>query len=413
MFTSLKAVAYRVSDLGKAKQWYREILDREPLFDSPIAVLFPVGDSMLSLSPATDPSPPGDPRVIPYWSVDDIDVALRRLLAAGATARGEIITTATRSLAATVVDPFGNLIGITSKPSATGNRSLDDQPSDTALGVTLFRAFATRDERDEIRGPDHLAEHFLPEHFRQMLDNAAAREWVKSKAPGSYEYFIARTAYFDAVVREALLGNLPQVVFLGAGYDSRPYRFRDLIRGTRIFELDVDSTQQRKIRLLRQAGIPIPAELTFVPVNFTRDNLLDILSKAGFDKAGKTLYVWEGVTYYLTAEAIDQTLDFVRTNSPAGSTLCFDYMADAPDMSSRYGVAESQALMRDTYHAEPVQFRIAEGTLESFLAARGYAALDHLTAGDLERKYLTLRVGSPAGKVIACFAIVRATPIKK
>ena len=210
-------------------------------------------------------------------------------------------------------------------------------------------------------------------------------------------------------MREALDENLAQIVFLGAGYDSRAYRFANHIRDTDIFELDVPSTQQRKKAMLQHAGVTVPAALEFVPINFTRDCLESTLAKAGFDKSKQTLYVWEGVTYYLTAQAVDQTFACIRRNSPAGSSLCFDYMIDAADMSSRYGVAKSQALMRETYHAEPIQFRIPEGNLEAFLAKRGYAAVEHLVAGDIEKQYLVLANGALAGNVLACFGLVRAS----
>ena len=154
---------------------------------------------MLNLTPAEGTAPTREPQAIAYWGVEDIEAAHRQLLEAGATARGEIITTAVKSRAATLVDPFGNTFAITSKPS-TAKRSLDDQPSQSALGVTLFRAFATRDARPEIRGHDDLAEMFLPEEYRNMVDNPAAREWVIARAPGSYEYFIARTRFFDGAV---------------------------------------------------------------------------------------------------------------------------------------------------------------------------------------------------------------------
>ncbi|MGA3023332.1 MAG: SAM-dependent methyltransferase [Bryobacteraceae bacterium] len=409
MLTSVRAVAYRVSDLQKAKQWYRDILGKGPVFDSPVAVIFMVADAVLSLVPAVDSSPDNVQPVIAYWGVEDIEGAQRRLLDAGATAHGEIITTALGSRAVTVADPFGNVLGLVGKPPEPGKKSLREQPSDSAVGVALFRAFATSEKREEIRGGDNLAEYFLPQHFREMLNNPAAREWIKSKAPGSYEYFLARTAYFDGVVREALQANLPQIVFLGAGYDSRPYRFRDLIRDTQIFEVDIQSTQQRKRHLIEQAGIPMPANLTFVAVDFSLDSLQDVLPGAGFDKTRKTLFVWEGVTYYLTSEAVDATLEFVRRDSPAGSDLCFDYMADAPDMSGRYGVAESQALMNSTYHAEPIQFRIEEGAIESFLSQRGYSVGEHFTDKDLEKRYLSLRDGSSGGRVLACFRLVRAS----
>ena len=59
-------------------------------------------------------------------------------------------------------------------------------------------------------------------------------------------WLIARTAYIDAIFKQSLLENIPQIVFLGAGYDTRTYRFRELIKETNIFELDIKPTQQRK-----------------------------------------------------------------------------------------------------------------------------------------------------------------------
>ncbi len=407
LFTSLRAVAYRVSDLGRAKQWYQQVLGKPPLHDSPVAAMFPVGDVMLNLVAAGDTAPTGAPQSVAYWGVEDIDAAHRKLIEAGATARGEIIVTVVKSRAATLVDPFGNTFGITAKPQPE-KESLDDQPSQSALGVALFRAFATRDPRPSLRGPDHLAEMFLAEEFRKMVDNPAVRAWMMAKAPGSYEFFFARTAFFDAAVCRALDADVPQIVFLGAGYDSRPYRFADRIRGTRIFELDVPPTQRRKRAMLASAGIAVQEAVTFVPINFTRDSLEAVLTAAGFDRNKPALYVWEGVIYYLTAEAVDRTLAFIRGNAAVRSEVCLDYVIDAPDIASRYGVAQMQALMRESYGVEPVQFRIPEGTVEAFLAERGFAVREHLVAADMEKTYLTLPTGELAGNVLASFGLVRA-----
>jgi methyltransferase (TIGR00027 family) len=128
-------------------------------------------------------------------------------------------------------------------PSDT-DKSVQHQPSETAMATATMRAIATRDEREEIRGPDNLAELFLSEARLAPLRDTTVRQWVlKNKtAPGAYEFMIARTTFFDNVVKEALLHHLPQIVLLGAGYDSRPYRFRELAGGTHIFELDAAPT---------------------------------------------------------------------------------------------------------------------------------------------------------------------------
>jgi methyltransferase (TIGR00027 family) len=408
MFGSVRAVTYQVADLQKAKDWYRQLLDREPAFDSPFAVVFAAGGCVLTLTPAGK----ADERTVAYWSVDDIDEAYRRLLDAGATARSEIITSVLGGRVVRVADPFGNVLGLAASPSDAGKKSLDDRPSDSAQTVAFCRALAARDERQEIRGPDYLAEMFLPADAKKLLTDPASSRWVRQKmqssSPGGYEYFVARTAYIDSVVREAIRDGIPQIVFLGAGYDSRPYRFKDLLRSTRVFEMDSAPTQERKRRILEQANVAAPAGLAYVPVNFTRDNLENVLLKAGFDKGGRALFVWEGVTYYLPAAAIDRTMTAVRELAPSGGILCFDYMAAAPDMEDRYGVRLAREEMRARYVSEPVQFVIEEGAIETFLSERGYSLVNHLGAEEMERRFLTLADGSLAGRVLACFRLVQA-----
>lgn len=407
MFKSLKSVTYQVPDLEKATQWYGKILNRQPVLDSPLAVMFELGDFGLTLKPRAKPAPSSDERIVAYWEVDDIDAAHRQLLESGATPHSEI-SPLLQSRMAKVIDPFGNIIGITCKIS--DKKTLADQPSDTAMTAAFCRALASKDEREEIRGPDYLAEIFLTEDGRKPLHDPAAREWVMQKfiSPGTYEFFLARTAYLDQIVEKALRENIPQIVFFGAGYDTRTYRFAAQIKQTTIFEMDIASTQQRKKQLLQHANVPIPAQLTFVTIDFERDTLAKVLLQAGFERNKQTQFIWEGVTYYLSARAVDETLAFVRSHSPAGSAICFDYMLHAPDISSRYGVKAAKEAMRALYAAEPVQFGIEEETIESYLSVRGFKLIEHFTPEDMEKKYLTLHNGTTAGKVLALFRFAQA-----
>lgn len=416
MLQCLKRVVYQVSDLEKAKHWYCKVLETEPTFDVPFIVYFQIGDSGLTLIPKANPELKSDDVVVAYWGVNDVDYAYKRLLQLGATPHTGIRTGFGGIKMANVLDPFGNILGITDATSDAKKRSVEKQPSETAMGVAAARAYAAVDEREEIRGSDYLAEIFLAKgsnakDLKRTLKDPAVRQWVIRDylSPGMYEYQIARTAYFDRIMEQALRENIPQIVFLGAGYDSRPYRFKDLIRETRIFELDIHTTQQRKRELLRQANIPIPEQLVYVPINFNTENLKDVLFKAGFDKNKKTLFIWEGVTYYLPAEVVDDTLSLIRSNSPAGSSVCFDYNALSPEMPDAYGVKELEQFMKSEMPAESYQSGIEEGQIESFLSERGYQIISHLTAEDMERKYLTLRDGSTAGKVTALYCLVHAS----
>jgi methyltransferase (TIGR00027 family) len=288
-----------------------------------------------------------------------------------------------------------------------------DKPSVSALNVARCRAVAAHESRPEIKGPDDLAEIFLGPEAQASLRNpvvlTAILQKLEAASPGGYEFFIARTAYLDAVFAQALRDDLPQIVLLGAGYDTRACRYRDLIQHTRIFELDTPVTQQHKRGLLEQANVTIPPQLTFVPIDFTRDDTAKTLTGAGYRSARKTLFIWEGVCYYLPPHTVDGTLRFVRENAPAGSILCFDYMLAASDLADRYGAQQSRAAMETMYTDEPLQFDLAEAQVPAFLAARGFTLAEHLTAEDMEARYLTLSDGTLAGHVLGLFGMVRAT----
>jgi methyltransferase (TIGR00027 family) len=291
-------------------------------------------------------------------------------------------------------------------------RTVELRPSDTAMGAAALRAMAAMDESGGARGPDYLAEYFLPEENRAPLRDPAIRDWVirNRVTPGMYEYMIARTAFFDEKVMEALGARIPQIVFLGAGYDTRSYRFRDLLGETRVFELDMAPTQRHKRGLLERAGIAVPEQLRYVSIDFTVDDIGETLERAGFDKARRVLFVWEGVTYYLPADAVDRTLAAVGAISSPGSCLCFDYASRSPERLDDERVQKLREAMKSNYPGEPTHFGLKDGEIEAFLAVRGFRILEHLTAEEIDRKYLTLPDGSSAGSVPALNCFVHASP---
>lgn len=290
--------------------------------------------------------------------------------------------------------------------------SQQSQPSASALNVARCRAIAAHETREEIRGPDTLAELFIGAEGRQSLTDPAMHAVILQKlyafSPGSYEYFIARTAYLDAVVQQALRDNAPQIVMLGAGYDTRACRFRDLIRETRIFELDSAATQQHKRALLDEAHVVAPPQLTYLALDFTTDSIADVLAGAGYTTDQQTLFIWEGVTYYLPPQAVDATLAFVRSQSPAGSVICFDYMLPVTELEGRFGAQQARDAMQSIYAAEPLQFDLAPEQVASFLEEHGFELVEHLMADTMQARYLTLRDGSVAGQMLDLFGLVKA-----
>lgn len=288
--------------------------------------------------------------------------------------------------------------------------SLDQQASGTAMATAYMRALSASDPREEIRGSDDLAKIFLTGEQRNSLKDPVARAWVLQNriTPGAYEFMLARTLFFDQIVKDALLENMGQIVFLGAGYDSRPYRFGKLIQDTLLFEVDAGPTQDRKRDCLRAAQVPVPGQIRFVPLNFDTEDLADGLSKAGFGQRKSTLFVWEGVTYYLNADVVNSMLAFVRSTVPLGSSICFDYAALSDEALNENGAKEIRKLMRSQYSSEPTRFGIRTGEIESFLASRGFAVVQHLTAAEMTGKYLSARDHLELGEVPPLFCLVHA-----
>ena len=394
MFKSLKQITYHVSDIDKAKQWYINILNIQPIFDTPFAVIFKVGDCTLSLSKTKTPITEAVEGIETFWEVEDIDTSFQKLINLGAKQHTPI-TDVLNIRIAKVIDPFGNIIGITGAHLDVKKRSVENKPSETAMTVTFCRALAAKDEREEIKGPDYLAEHFLTEEGKKPLKDSASRKWAIQQLLTSpmYGYFISRTAFIDNIFKKYLSENISQIVFLGAGYDTRAYRFRNLLGKTKIFEVDIQSTQKRKIDILHNMNIEISEHITFVSINFETDRLEEVLLKVGFNNSAKTLYIWEGVTYYLTIDTIKKTLDFINTHSSKGSIVCFDYLTENIDSINA---------------AEPYQFIIGKDELIMLLSEHGFEIIEHIDSKEMESKYLTLKDGSLAEKTLTHFCFVNA-----
>jgi methyltransferase (TIGR00027 family) len=109
----------------------------------------------------------------------------------------------------------------------------------------------------------------------------------------------------------------------GAGLDTFSLRNPLAGLGVRVFEVDHPATQDWKRERLRQAGLAMPASLTFSPVDFERQSLADGLAAASFQADRPAFFQWLGVAPYLTREAVSLTLDFIA--AVPESEVVFDY----------------------------------------------------------------------------------------
>jgi len=131
--------------------------------------------------------------------------------------------------------------------------------------------------------------------------------------------------HIDASLRNCIRGGATQVVVLGAGLDSRPYRFGKEFPSATFYEVDFPATQAYKMRRVRQVLGRIPKSVRYVPVDFTKDDLSTQLLRAGYSEKVKTFFIWEGVIHYIPESAVRATLNFVADHSGLGSQIVFDY----------------------------------------------------------------------------------------
>jgi methyltransferase (TIGR00027 family) len=205
------------------------------------------------------------------------------------------------------------------------------RPSRTAQLVALGRAMADIGLSRVPNFADPTARHFLNDKGKKRLAKVEAAVSVgqggmRLEAARSMSNLMAlRTTAIDTAVRKAITAGARQLVILGAGYDGRAWRMRELT-GVKVFEVDHPATQGDK--RLRVTALPEPNGIvTFVPINFERDSLEGVLERAGHDKSVPTCWIWEGVVMYLTRAAMRGTLAAIARRSARGSTLIVNYHA--------------------------------------------------------------------------------------
>jgi len=280
---------------------------------------------------------------------------------------------------------------------------IEDKASHTALMASIHRFNATKDIRKDFTGPDELAYVFLPSKARFFLSKTFFRgifiKKVHEKVPGTYEYVTARTKFFDEVFLQSLKEEVAQIVFLGAGFDTRALRFQHLTKGIQIYELDAPTTLEEKKRCLKRKKIVLPENLVFVPVNFNTDMLSQALLSSTYNPGKKTLFIWEGVTMYIPEIAVKETLSFIKHFSAAGSTLIFDYFNESviKGTCTSYGADKLSESVSEL--GEHFKFGIEEGKAKEFLEDKGYSLIDHYSSKEFEGKFLKDADGNSFGKM--------------
>ena len=280
---------------------------------------------------------------------------------------------------------------------------MNNKASITALMSAFGRAFHAENEEHPVFA-DHLAKNLMTEEeyaavqgyilggaqfFEPEIDPAEQtpkellRKLINTHIAPSP---LCRAAYAEKALKTAVLTGTKQYVILGAGMDTFAFREPAFLSKYRVFEVDHLLTQADKRERIARAGWTVPDNLAFVPVDFTKDSLTERLIAAGFDPSAKSFFSWLGVTYYLSAEAIDTMLSTLSSLCADGSALVFDY----PD-ENFFNASEKRVqntIMMAKAGGEPMQSAFSYSELEKLLETHGFLIYELLTPDDIQRNVI-------------------------
>ncbi|MEM9311325.1 MAG: SAM-dependent methyltransferase [Pseudomonadota bacterium] len=180
-----------------------------------------------------------------------------------------------------------------------------------------------------------------------------------------------RTVMFDELI-ERRIADAAQFVILGAGLDTRAYG-KLKISDVAFYELDQTKEQTHKRKHLAAAKIDA-SHVRFVEVDFSEADWINSLLATDFDPAKRTIFLWEGVTLYLSEQSVKATLEALKKVAAPGSVILADiYASRLVKLSRNKAISWSLEMT-----GEEMAFGLdcqddADGQLQKFVETQGLA----------------------------------------
>jgi methyltransferase (TIGR00027 family) len=283
--------------------------------------------------------------------------------------------------------------------------------SRTAEAVCAYRAIAAQHPDPKLRNPDDLAQKLCRWRSPLPRDYAGARTYIDNSGEQfvSYFYINVRTHYIDGALKRAASEGATQVVVLGAGLDSRAYRFRASHPRLQFFEVDLPATQEAKKARLAELYGAVPDYVRYAPIDFNTQTLEEVLIAKGYDRAQRTFFILEGVSMYVNRSGNDATFRFIRERSGAGSRVVYDYVLRQVIEGRFEGLyAAGTTSIGVAVAGEPYVTGWTPRTASAFVKRHRLELVEDVGAKELMQRHLLGSDGRPDGKLIDFLRIVEA-----
>ncbi|MGA2929263.1 MAG: SAM-dependent methyltransferase [Solirubrobacteraceae bacterium] len=281
-------------------------------------------------------------------------------------------------------------------PNQVGRR-----PSRTAQLMAVQRGLESARPAQTRLFQDPLAGRFVSPVWHTALRGARfalVRRLIEAiydlvGGPGPRASAIARTKLIDDLIGEAA-PSIDQLVILGAGYDTRAHRL-DCLSDRAVYEIDHPNTQADKRTVLARVKASAATAPRYVAVDFERDDLTAALIASGYQRAQRSMFLWEGVTQYLSSEAVDKTLSAIRQAARQEDTLVFTYVDDSVVRGEHDRFPEAARWLHGTANrGEPWIFGFSPADLHDYLRTRGFCLVSDRSTRQAGERYFT-QLGRP------------------
>jgi methyltransferase (TIGR00027 family) len=243
----------------------------------------------------------------------------------------------------------------------------------------------------EQRGiDDALAYRMLPlgaRCFVRLLRFSWLRNWLmrmsEKSNPGIWGGLLCRKRYIDDKLVAART-KIDAIVNLGAGFDTRVYRL-SAIAHLPVWEIDQRKNIVAKEKRLNDIFGKVPSHVRLVAIDFDQEDLRAALLSNGCSSTGRTFFVWEGVSQYLTEEGVRKIFYFLAKAAP-GSCLAFTYVRkDFLDGKADYRWDSGYKRFVAT---KVWRFGLEPDSVAGFLTGYGWGLIEDVGYDELARRYI-------------------------
>jgi len=259
----------------------------------------------------------------------------------------------------------------------------------TALGAAVCRLIEQYQPPETRLFNDPIVKDVVGTPLRLMMQFAPMRSLTLNRtdavAAGVYGGQVCRTRFIDDAVQTALSGGTRQLVILGAGLDTRAYRLAG-IEQVKVFEVDLPSVKNTKKNQLQKHLGRLPSNVTFIPIDFDTQTLESVFAETTFDASKPTVFIWEGVTQYITEPAVRGTLSFVG-KSARGSVILWTYVLKSV-IERRSDIAGANQMMDLVAKSAPWIFGLEPSEVRDYVKPFHLTLFADVGNADYQQKYL-------------------------